>query len=101
MAGVEIEQPKCAAAGRRQRAGVGAEQKKRASENFLLGIVYNRFQHPGSAWRRVVFAPPGASASVITHYSIQSQRGWVVTEGPTGAQARCPAKGSPRGMRFL
>ena len=101
MAGVEIEQPKCAAAGRRQRAGVETEQKKRASENFLLGIVYNRFQHPGSAWRRVVFAPPGASASVITHYSIQSQRGWVVTEGPTGAQARCPAKGSPREIRFL
>ena len=46
MAGVEIEQPKRAAAGRRQGTGVETEQQKRASGNFVLGIVYDRFR-PG------------------------------------------------------
>ena len=101
VAGVEIEQPKRAAAGRRQGTGVETEQQKRASGNFVLGIVYNRFQHPGSAWRRVVFAPSGASESVITHYPIQSQRVGCVLKVLRAPRPAAPPRAPREKSAFL
>ena len=74
--------------------------EKALQNNYYLESYTTAPEHRQSS-RDAGYFFPRVCAESTPEDPVQSRGGGVATGGPTGAQARCPAKGPPGQIRFF